>query len=58
METEADNTEEDCEDGKSHDLDRLTANYINGCNRGPVARDETGNRENQITNAVIVQPAF
>lgn len=54
VETKSDDTEKNSEDKETTDLNGLAANGINGCNRNPITRDETGNRENEIANTGIV----
>jgi hypothetical protein len=55
MEAESDYTEKDGENSETSNLNWLTPNRIDGCNGDPVTRDETGDRQNEIANTVIVE---
>lgn len=55
METKSDDSEKQCKYGKTTDLNRFATNSIDCCDRDPIARDETGGRENQIPDTIVVQ---
>ena len=55
MEAESDDAEKSSEDGESADLNWLSSNYVDCGNGGPIARDQTCNREYKIPATGIVQ---
>ena len=55
MEAETDDAEENGKHNKSTHLDRFSTDSIDGCDRHPIARNETSDRQNQIADTGIVQ---
>jgi hypothetical protein len=55
MEAESNCREKDGENSEASNLNRLTPNRIDGCNGDPVTRDETGDRQDEIANTIIVE---
>ena len=55
VETKPDDTEEYSKYGKTADLNRFATNDIDCCDRDPIARDETGGREDKIPDTIVVQ---
>ena len=55
METKSDDREKYGKNGKTADLNRFTTNSIDCCDRDPIARDETGGREDKIPDTIVVQ---
>ena len=54
METKTDDAEKNGEDSETADLDGLATDNINGCNGGPIARNETGARQDKISHTRVV----
>lgn len=52
--SEAEDAEEDGEESKAHDLDRLATDSVNKSDSDPVTRDGTSTDDDQVTDSVVV----
>ena len=55
METKPDDSEKHGKYGKTADLNRFATNGIDCCDRDPIARDKTGDRQDKIPDTIVVQ---
>jgi len=52
---EAHNAEENSEDSEPHQLDRFTSPRVDEQKRHPITRDETSNRQDDVSDRYIIQ---
>lgn len=55
MKAETNNTKENGQDGKPHELNSFATHGVDGCNGDPIPWDKTSDRENEIAHTNVVQ---
>lgn len=53
--TESEDTEDDGQHHESHELDRLSSDNVERCDGEPIPGNETGAREDDVTDTLIVE---